>query len=200
MHESHHMTSVVWKDKKFVLLHSTHAISIGYLCMLVPIVSRRNGTVREDVMTSSIHLEYTTHMHGVNVVDQLYASYSTQNCTHKWWHTVFFFSLDMTIINMFIIYLAEYKRWSKLPISHLQFKVQLCEALLQNWGSREYEAYAQSRSYCYPASIAAQRPCVVCNRPGMVPVTRTTTYCKGCNNKYMCFKKGYYKQCHDNLH
>jgi hypothetical protein len=93
MHQSHHMAVVVWKDKKPVLLLSTHAIPIGYPCMPVPTEPRRNGAEREDIMTSPMHLEYTTNMCGVDVADQLRASYSIQNRMHKWWHKVFFFFL-----------------------------------------------------------------------------------------------------------
>jgi hypothetical protein len=80
------MACVLWKDKKPVLLLSTHAIRIGYPCMPVPTVPRRNGAERENIMTLPVYLEYTTHMRGVDVADQLRASYSTQNRTHKWWH------------------------------------------------------------------------------------------------------------------
>jgi hypothetical protein len=66
MHKSCQIASVLWKDKKPVLLLSTHANSIGYPCMLVPTILRRNGTVREDIMTSPMLLEYTTHICGVD--------------------------------------------------------------------------------------------------------------------------------------
>jgi hypothetical protein len=56
------MASVVWKDKKPVLLLSTHAIPIGYPCMSVPTIPRKIGIEREDIMTSPMHLEYITHM------------------------------------------------------------------------------------------------------------------------------------------
>jgi hypothetical protein len=90
MHETRKMACVLWKDKKPVLLLSTHAIPIGYPCMPVPTVPRRNGAERENIMTSPVHLEYTTHMRGVDVADQLRASYSTQNRTHKWLYRIFF--------------------------------------------------------------------------------------------------------------
>jgi hypothetical protein len=104
-------------------------------------VPRRNGVIRENIQTSPIHLEYTTHMQGVDVADQLCASYSCQTRSHKWWHQVFFFLVDTTIVNMYILYLAhlQQQRVPQRPMTHLQFKLQLCEALLQNWGGRAAE-------------------------------------------------------------
>jgi hypothetical protein len=110
MHETRKMACVLWKDKKSVLFLSTHALLIRFPCVLVPMVPKRNGAVREDIMTSPMHLQYTTHIRGVDVANQLRALYSTQNWTHKCGTTFFFFLLDMTIVNMFIIYLAECKR------------------------------------------------------------------------------------------
>lgn len=69
MHESRKMACVLWKDKKPVLLLSTYAIPIGYPCMLVPTMPRRNGADWEDVMTSPIDLKYTMHMRGIDVAD-----------------------------------------------------------------------------------------------------------------------------------
>jgi hypothetical protein len=46
------MACILWKDKKLVLLLSTHALSIGFLCVSVPTVSRKNGSVRKDIMAS----------------------------------------------------------------------------------------------------------------------------------------------------
>jgi hypothetical protein len=35
-------------------------------------------------MTSSMYLECTTHMRGVDMADQLWVLYSTQDKTHRW--------------------------------------------------------------------------------------------------------------------
>jgi hypothetical protein len=53
----------------------------------------------------------------------------------QWWHHAFHFLLDQTIVNMYIIYLGlcasiQYRRES---MTHLQFKTQVCEVLLQGW-------------------------------------------------------------------
>jgi hypothetical protein len=42
------------------------------------------------------------------VAKQLCILYRIQNCFHQWWHMVFFL-LDMTIINMNVIYFKKYK-------------------------------------------------------------------------------------------
>jgi hypothetical protein len=63
------MVCILWKDKKSVLFLSTHPIPIGYLCMPMPIVPKKNGTVQEDIMTSPIYLEYIIHMCGVDVMN-----------------------------------------------------------------------------------------------------------------------------------
>jgi hypothetical protein len=79
MHESRSLSCVMWKDKCPILLISTHANPIGFPCMPHDEVPRRNGVVREKVPTSPMLIEYTTYMRGINVADQLRASYSSQS-------------------------------------------------------------------------------------------------------------------------
>jgi hypothetical protein len=183
-----------------VLLLSIHAIPIDYPCMPVPTVLCRNGVEWKNILTSPMHLKYTTHMHGVDVVDQLRVSYSTQNRIHKWWHRIFFFLLNMIVVNIYIIYLAECKMRSKPPVTHLQFRVELCEVTLQQWRSMKTSEPPCWRGYCYHVFTKLRKPCVVCNGLGGSPVVQPGTYCSGYDNKYMCFKKGCYKKYHKNLH
>ena len=41
-------------------------------------------------------------MRGVDVVDQLRASYPSQTQSHNWWHWVFWFFVDISIVNMYV--------------------------------------------------------------------------------------------------
>ena len=77
MHDSRTLSCVMWKDKRPILLISIHANPIGFPCMPCDEVPYRNGAIREKIPTSLVLLEYTTYMRGVDVADQLWASYSS---------------------------------------------------------------------------------------------------------------------------
>lgn len=138
MHESRAISCVVWKDEKHVLLISTHMEPVQAPCIsptLVASVPLRNGAIRESIHTSPMHLEYTTRMPGV---DELRASYLCQTRSKKWWHQIWFFLLDTTVVNMYILYLGHFRQFQHVrkPMTHLQFKCELCEAFLCNWRGR----------------------------------------------------------------
>ena len=106
MHNSRRVSCYMWKDKRLVLLISTH-VPLVQAPVEIPMASvlRRDGAHRSLIPTSSQLVEYITWMRGVDVADQLRASYSCQVQSHIWWHHIFFFLLDLTVVNMYIIYL-----------------------------------------------------------------------------------------------
>jgi hypothetical protein len=69
MHESRLMSCVMWKDKCLVLLLFTHTNPIGFPCMPRDEVPCRNGAVIEKIPTSSMLVEYTTFMRGVDIAN-----------------------------------------------------------------------------------------------------------------------------------
>jgi hypothetical protein len=122
IHESRCLSCVMWKDKCPVLLISTHANPIGFPYMPCDEVPHWNGPVREKIPTSPMLIEYTTFMRGVDVADQLRASYSSQSRSHKWWHRIFFALLDITEVNTYIMYLDRCKQGPNpvtSPMMHL---------------------------------------------------------------------------------
>jgi hypothetical protein len=136
MHEDPGISTVMWKGKRPVLLISSHAMPIGYPCVPVITVPRRDGAERNNIITSPVHHEYTTHILGVDVADQLRASYSCQTQSHKWWHWIFFFLLDTTVVNMCLLYLGHvrHSRHRRSFLTHLEFRTKFVEGLLRNWG------------------------------------------------------------------
>jgi hypothetical protein len=196
MHEGRGMSTVLWKDKRPVLLLSTSAAPIGFPCVPVHVVPRRSGSVREMVFSNPMHVEYTTHMRGVDVADQLRASYSSQTRSHKWWHRVWNFLLDVTVVNMYIMYLSilARQRVKKRPMTHLQFKTTLCAALTLNWEGRAVREHgitlANRPSFCMPSYHKKRRYCSVCK------MKKTNFFCYQHECRFMCLKRGCYQIAH----
>ena len=203
MHKSRQLSAIMWKNKKLVVIISFHAVHIQFPCQyLVVSVPSWNGSICEEIQTSPMHLEYTTHMRGVDVANQLRASYSCQTWSHKWWHQVFFFLIDTSIVNMYAIYLDKCRSCAppQKPMTHLQFQIQLCEALIQNWEEhkgRDLWDAPQGRKICFRKFGKLQNPCVVCN-DGSKLVIRPKTFCPTCK-KFMCWQKGCFGVYHNNL-
>jgi hypothetical protein len=177
-----------------VLLLSTHAQPIGFPCQLVDVVPRQNGPIQEEIQSSPMHKEYTTYMRGIDVADQLRASYSCQVRTHKWWHHIFYLLVDMTFVNMYIMYLSilARERIKKVPITHLQFRTQMCQALLQNWKGRDWgerPLLSHVPVVCCPSYYHKRRDCFVCGK-------KTNFFCYLCDHKFMYVKCGCYEIAH----
>ena len=136
MHGTRGLSCIMWKDKCPVLLISVHALPIGFPCMPMDSMPQQNGVVRDKVLISPILVGYTTFMRGVDVAIQYCTSYSSQSRSHKWWHCIFWALLDITEVNIYIMYLHACQRRPKevpRPMTHLEFKTTLCEALLLGW-------------------------------------------------------------------
>jgi len=109
-------------------------IFIIFSCKVVQVL-RRVGVSIHEIPTSLGHLEYITYMHGVDVVDQLYGSYSCQMYSHKWWNHLFYFLIDTSVVNMWILHKEFLKRkgCEDESLSHFNFIVELCKALTKKW-------------------------------------------------------------------
>ena len=60
-----------------------------------------------------------------------------------WWHCIFFFLLDLTVVNTYIIYLHYCQDVPRIqligtPLTHLEFKMGLYKALLQDWSMQQF--------------------------------------------------------------
>ena len=70
MYDFQKVACVMWKDKKPVLVISTHAWPIQAPCQFPVIMApRQHGAMREGIPTSTILLEYTTYIQGVDIAD-----------------------------------------------------------------------------------------------------------------------------------
>ena len=169
MHESRRMCAAIWKDKQPVLLLSTHVPPITYGDPMEGTVPRHNGPTQLDIPISPILKEYTTNMCGADVADHLRGNYTCLTRTHKWWHKVFHFFLNFTIVNMYIMYLDILRklRESANAITHLQFQIGLCQALTWRWEGTNPIGVPHlprlPRIHC-PRYTLLRRKCDVCRK------------------------------------
>ena len=67
----------------------------------------RGNSVRVDRAAPTCMADYNRFMGGTDLCDQRRGNYSTQRKSKKWWHALFYFSLDIMMVRLlFIIYNA----------------------------------------------------------------------------------------------
>lgn len=114
------MLALVWKDKKNVnMLTTMHKDTIRDTGKK----SRTGKAVRKPIACSS----YSKGMGGVDLNDQISVFYKSPRKTIKWYKKIFFYMLDMTIVNSFVVWKVLNGDESK---SYLQFRLDLIREIL----------------------------------------------------------------------
>jgi hypothetical protein len=176
MHEEGKLCCMVWKDKQAVVLLSTHANPVPPLGSKL-FVRRKIGGMKKKILTTPMHLQYTENMRGVDAADQLRGVYSCLTRSHKWWHRLFFYMLDTTICNMWIIHSDLSFRFLQEPLTHQNFQLQLAKDLASTWKGRKL-GYSIFSPYIPSAHGPKRRGkkrgnCRICGQ-------RTNQWCPGC--------------------
>jgi len=87
----------------------------------------------KDIETSPLVKGYAKFIRGVDVANQMLGAYSSQIQSHKWWHQIFFFLLDMVVMNCYILYEAICEKLQQDPIYQINFHLTLVEPLCKLW-------------------------------------------------------------------
>ena len=76
---------------------------------------------------------YNKFMTGVDLADQYRASYPVGRASHKWWRYIFYFLLQISIINSFLLMKKNVPRAKRnSPArSHIHFRLEICRSLLR---------------------------------------------------------------------
>lgn len=94
------LLAVKWMDKKAVNLLSNYH-NPADVCT----VNRRNpaGVVTQ-IPCPQLLTDYNKHMNGVDKFDQNKHTYEINRKSHKWWHRIFFYFLDASVVNAFVLH------------------------------------------------------------------------------------------------
>ena len=121
---------LVWKDNKSVPVINT--ISNPSTMSQVP---RRNkdGTRSQIPCPESIKL-YNAYMGGVDLFDSRRKTYSCSRKSKKWWTRIYYFLLDASVTNAYILYKETP---GTKPLTMKEFVLELAEYLLGCHNSRK---------------------------------------------------------------
>lgn len=125
--------------------------------------------------------DFNKNMGGVDLNDQLCMYYKAGRPSHKWWRYVFFFLLNVSVTNAWILF-KESGRGN--GYTHVKFCMDLAEKLRNNFTSRIY------RTPELPAELVLERV----NGHDLVRIEGRSRTCKVCLRKGIKTVRGYRKE------
>lgn len=123
------ISAVKWQDSKPVTLLTT-AVSPKE----VTTVKRKNKDgSRSNIFCPKVVDIYNQIMGGVDKFDQKKEVYAIGRRSVKWWHRIFYFLVDLAIVNSFILYQTS----RRLKTSQLSYRIALTRQLIGGYSSRK---------------------------------------------------------------
>lgn len=139
--------------------------------------------------------DYNLNMLGVDKLDQLMSYYSFLHKTVKWWRKVFFWLLEVAVINAYIIYKMLAVQRGEKPMTHLAFRRHLVLSLSEpirssvvprrRSGTRVSDSVERLRpTQHFLQKGVKRRDCVVCSNREEGGVRHLTQYyCGTCSEQ-----------------
>jgi len=79
--------------------------------------------------------EYNKIMGGVDRFDQLRERYALGRCSVKWWHRIFYFLVDVAIVNSFVMW--KINKRENGQHNQLTYRIHLSRQLITGFSSRK---------------------------------------------------------------
>lgn len=151
-------------------------------------VLRRNKTGQRDSIPCPKSIaDYNRYMGGVDLFDQYHANYSISWKSRRWWIKIFYYLVDATIVNSYILYkeTLKNKNASAKPLSALQFRSELANELIGTFIQRKTPGPPSKKSSILNVSAhlpikGTYRRCVLC-ASSKKKQTRSNIICQTCN-------------------
>ncbi|CAK9810844.1 PiggyBac transposable element-derived protein 4 [Anthophora plagiata] len=178
-------TLLAWKDKRIITM-LTNYYSTNMQSTRRTLCGGHIVTVNKPEMV----LKYTANMGGVDRADQYASTYCFLRKSLKWWRKLFFWGLEMCVINSYIIYRISEETKNQKPMTHYKFVKALIDQLRGDFREsrmRPSTSSAENRldnKLHIPDVRQRKRDCIVCSdrkTPG--GRRQTTYYCQMCVNQ-----------------
>lgn len=187
VHKDRQIACMSWHDSNVVFFLST---ACDPWAPRQWALRRRKGHAGQwDVPSSPMHKLYEQYMRGVDVTDQLRASYPTLMRSHKWWHKVLSFVVDQSLVNSRICHDEVVADMGLPPLTHKKYNLRVADELVRPFvrlpPPRPPPALRRldGSPDCLPARSSRRRQCKMCKR-------KQNFYCPSCDYTFLCFTKG----------
>lgn len=182
---------LAWRDKRVVTMFSTKHSSISQ-----PERKRSKTTenaTEKEINKPTIILDYNKNMGGVDVADQYATSYCFMRKTLKWWRKLFFWGLETSIVNSYILFNEYSTKENIRKMSHTKFRENLLMSLIKDFRAPTQKPGRLSTDDTiqrldgkthFIFSHTKHKDCMVCsNRTIKGGRKETTFYCDTCDRK-----------------
>ncbi|XP_043487956.1 piggyBac transposable element-derived protein 4 [Polistes fuscatus] len=124
-----------WKDKRVVTCLTTRG-NTG----MTTVKRITRGDVDIMVKKPNIILNYIKYMGGVDRTDQYASNYCFLRKSLKWWRKLFFWGMEISLVNSYLLYKIEKTKRGEKPLSHLRFLKTLVEQLRGSYRQQREKA------------------------------------------------------------
>ncbi|KAH8021399.1 hypothetical protein HPB51_015579 [Rhipicephalus microplus] len=180
-----------WKDRRAVHMMSTAHTANSHVT-----ATRKRKVAGQwkkvPIRKPRLIEEYNAGMLGVDRSDQLIASYNVLMKCVRWWKTLFFYCIDIAVVNSFIIFEAHRREHPEIPELHraprydqLAFRMELVKQLLGIEATGFGSAPPPRESVHKSKVMETRRNCKLCYASRKVE-HKTSVFCETCG-VYMCF-------------
>lgn len=127
------IAAVKWKDNKAVnFLTSAHSPR-----QTTTVLRRLRNGKKVEVHCPQVVKAYNEAMGGVDKFDQLHERYSVGRKSLKWWHRIFYYLVDLAIVNSFVMWKMQQPKHLQSKCDQLTYRLKLARQLISGFCSRK---------------------------------------------------------------
>lgn len=197
--------ALCYRDKRIITMLSTyHNTETETVTQIL------KGGKRKKIQKPKVIVDYVKHMGGVDTLDHYCGSYSFARRSTKWWRKLFFWLLEVALVNSYILWSMDREEKNLPKKSHLYYRKQIIEQLVGDVQNTEASKKGRKSSSDnaerllgkhFMARTAGRKPkdCILCSdRKTHGRRKQTVYYCKTCTRKpglcFDCFERYHTEQ------
>lgn len=122
VHQKGNVVFTRWHDKRDVSIISSNCSPLA----IDLVVNKQNQQISKPAVVD----HYNKHMGGVDFADQLRSYYSIGRSSYTWYKYLFWFLIDISICNSFILYNHHRREHGQGKVKQLNFRMNLAKQLI----------------------------------------------------------------------